>query len=133
MISPESREHHPGRACTEGAHLAPTVLEAAGLKVPREMQGRSLRELIHGKRPRNWRTEFFYEHHTLPEKIPMIEGVRGERWKYVRWLQTNPVFEELFDLKNDPGEKQNLAGQSQHARELRHWQRRWTALSESLR
>ena len=120
-------------AITLNIDLAPTVLEAAGLKIPSEMQGQSLHDLIHGKRSRNWRKEFFYEHHTLPEKIPMIEGVRSERWKYVRWLQTNPVFEELFDLRNDPGETQNLAGQPQHASELRRWQRRWTTLAESLR
>lgn len=34
----------------------------------------------------------------------MIEGVRTERWKYIRYTDVTPVVEELFDLKQDPHE-----------------------------
>jgi hypothetical protein len=44
----------------------------------------------------------------LPE-IPKHEGVRGERFKYARYFEQVPVYEELYDLLDDPMEASNLA------------------------
>ena len=37
------------------------------------------------------------------------EGVRTERWKYIRYLDMTPHVEELYDLQADPQELRNLA------------------------
>jgi hypothetical protein len=50
--------------------------------------------------------------------IPQRDGVRTTRWKYVRYISVEPVYEALFDLKNDPDEEQNLAGSPQYASRL---------------
>ena len=42
------------------------------------------------------------------------KGVRTERWKYVRYLDTDPNCEQLFDLGSDPDELSNLAGDPAH-------------------
>ncbi len=89
--------------------LAPTILELAGLSTPAEMQGVSLMPLIRGESV-DWRTEFFYEHHYMPTKIPASEAVRTERWKYIRYVDSDPLFEELYDLSDDPLESVNLIG-----------------------
>jgi arylsulfatase A-like enzyme len=100
--------------------VAPTLLDFAGIKAPPSMQGRSVR----GNPPP--RTEWFYEHaFTAASWIPQTQGVRTERWKYTRYLDTKPVFEELYDLKSDSAEKRNLASQAEHAQQLTAMRGRW--------
>lgn len=40
--------------------------------------------------------------------IPWSEGVVSLDYKYLRYIDSNPLFEELYDLKNDPYETKNL-------------------------
>ncbi|MEQ8836735.1 MAG: DUF4976 domain-containing protein, partial [Lacipirellulaceae bacterium] len=85
--------------------------------VPETMEGRSLLPLLHGKKP-EWRSHFYYEHTYTPEDkkrlpIPRTEGIRTERWKYVRYPEQSPVFEQLFDLDADPLEQHNLIASKQ--------------------
>jgi len=113
--------------------LAPTMLDMAGVRVPKPMQGRSLTPLMVGKTPRGWRSEFFYEHHTRADIIPQSEGVRTERWKYIRWVKAEPPLEELYDLDNDPGEERNLVSNPQHAKTLADLRARWKKLGRQLK
>ncbi|MBI1917784.1 MAG: sulfatase [Planctomycetes bacterium] len=111
--------------------LAPTLFDYGGVKVPKGMQGQSLRPLVRGQRPQ-WRTEWFYEHHTLPKIIPPSEAVRTERWKYIRWDGVDPAIEELYDLEKDPQEEHNLATQPGHAKTVRQLRERWSRLRKEL-
>lgn len=94
----------------------PTLLDLAGLPIPESVQGQSLKPLLDGKSP-EWRDEFLYEHlFKVPEQavpqtgyIPSSVGVRTTRWKYLRYMDYDPVYEELYDLQNDPHEVNNLA------------------------
>ena len=85
-----------------------TMLDLAGINAPPEMRGRSLLSLVRGEAV-DWRKDFFYEHLYERETIPKSEGVRTERYKYVRYFERNPVYEQLFDLDADPNETTNLA------------------------
>jgi arylsulfatase A-like enzyme len=87
--------------------IAPTILDLAGLSIPQEIQGRSLVPYIEGSMV-NLRREILTEHLWDHPEIPRTEAVRTERWKYIRYPQ-HPEFEELYDLKNDSLEKNNLA------------------------
>jgi arylsulfatase A-like enzyme len=112
--------------------VAPTIIDLAGQPVPSPMQGRSLRPLMQQK-PVKWRTEFFYEHlYRHGGKIPAIEGVRTDRWKYTRYIDTDPLYEELFDLANDPLEKRNLATEPAHRDTLEKLRARWKHWTEKL-
>jgi len=113
--------------------LAPTMLDLAGLPVPKAMQGRSLVPLLRGETPADWRVDFFYEHRSVPKIIPPCEGVRGERWKYIRWIGSEPLVEELYDLRTDPLEEHNLAGDAAFADQLAKLRSRWAELREELR
>jgi len=89
--------------------IAPTFLSMAGLAVPETMQGRDLAPLMKNEQP-EWRDEFFYEHLFDHKTIPKSEGVVTKRYKYMRYFEQAPVYEELYDLKTDPFEEKNLAG-----------------------
>lgn len=99
--------------------LAPTMLELAGLPVPAMMQGRSLLPLLCGE-PAAWRDDFFCEHlFTTPRVIiPRCEGVRSRDWKYIRYIDEQPVYEELYHLASDPGEVRNLYSDPTRSRDL---------------
>ena len=124
-------------ALTLNIDLAPTLLDFAGVAIPAAMQGSSLRPFLSGPAnsapPAGWRTDFFYEHHTFPQSLPPSEGVRGERWKYIRYVEPNPLVEELYDLAIDPDELKNLAGDPAHQGTLSGLRRRWHELREAAR
>ncbi|MCI0683969.1 MAG: DUF4976 domain-containing protein, partial [Gemmataceae bacterium] len=105
--------------------VAPTILDYAGVPVPKGMQGRSLRPLLEARRA-EWRHDWFYEHHTLPKIIPPSEGVRTTRWAYLRW--TEPVAEELYDLTVDPYQERNLVKDATQKLTLQRLRERWEEL-----
>jgi len=80
-----------------------------------------------------WRKEWFYEHLFDHAWIPKTEGVRTENWKYTRYLNTAPVFEELFDLERDPLEKHNLVREANDADRLAALKERHRLWRDALR
>lgn len=101
--------------------IAPTVLEAAGLAKPREMDGRSFLPLAQGK-PTAWRDYFLYVYYwekNYPQ-TPTMFALRGDRYKYVTYYGLWDS-DELYDLKADAGEIHNLIASPAHrgiAREM---------------
>jgi arylsulfatase A-like enzyme len=90
--------------------VAPTLLDLAGVPAPASMQGKSLLPLLANPRRRH-RDEFFYEHlYSHGGQIAASEGVRDRRFKYIRYINEDPAYEELYDLESDPDELDNLAG-----------------------
>lgn len=91
--------------------LAPTVLELAGVKTPGGMDGRSLVPLLKGKTPGDWRTSFLIEYYSdtvFPRIRDMgYKAIRTERYKYIHYVDLEGM-DELYDLKNDPYEMENL-------------------------
>lgn len=116
--------------------LAPTMLAIGGLDIPAEMQGQDIGPLLRNERVA-WRSEWFYEHtyNTRPPRRPIAksEGVRTERWKYIRYTDYDPPYEQLFDLQQDPGEHHNLAGKSEFADVLTDMRARRERLGEQAR
>jgi arylsulfatase A-like enzyme len=106
-IKPGSRSD----AIALNVDFAPTFLDAAGLPVPADMQGRSLLPVLRGKTPPDWRTSMYYRYYHDPgdHNTRTHYGVRTRThkliyfWKKEQW--------ELFDLVNDPFELHNLYGQ----------------------
>jgi len=85
--------------------IAPTILGYAGIEIPVEMQGVDLVKLV--KAEIEGRKEFFYEHtFDGSPKLPKVEGVVSPTLKYMYYPEHD--YEELFDLKIDPYEINNL-------------------------
>jgi len=101
----------PGSTITEmvsNVDFAPTVLSYAGLPMPEQMQGASMRPLFEGVAT-DWRKSVFYEYWTdLVHSIPTMKAVRGERFKLIQYPEIDDI-DELYDLENDPHEMTNLA------------------------
>jgi arylsulfatase A-like enzyme len=130
---PAARQGKKVDAMVLNVDFAPTMLAMAGIEPPAVMQGRSLVPLFTGETPADWRTEFFYEHHSVADRIPPSEGVRTTRWKYIRWINEQPLIEELYDLKNDPLEEHNLVADSKHAEILAELRDNWQRYGEELK
>lgn len=104
------------KAMALNVDFAPTFLEAAGLPVPADMQGRSLLPLLRGDLPSGWRTSMYYRYYHDPghHNTAAHYGVRTETHKLIHYWRQDEW--EMFDLVNDPAELRNLAGDPAHAR-----------------
>ena len=111
--------------------VAPTLLDLAGLPVPNQMQGRSMLPLLQAEPPADWRTDFFVEHLMDHKQIVKHEGVRDQRFKYARYFEIEPVYEELYDLENDPLETKNLVSDPAYAEELNRLRARCDQLRDA--
>ena len=85
---------------------APTFLDMAGVKVPAEMQGRSLVPLLKGEKVA-WRDAIYYHYYEEPSEhgVPVHEGVRTKRYKLINFYNLGEW--EFYDLEKDPHEMQN--------------------------
>jgi arylsulfatase A-like enzyme len=99
--------------------LPPTLLEAAGIPIPEDMQGRSIAALAHGRRE-GWRNEVFIQ----MREVQLGRALRTERWKYCIWDPGNRTISDahsqrytehhFYDLRSDPAELVNLIGRSDY-------------------
>jgi arylsulfatase A-like enzyme len=110
--------------------IAPTILEIAGVKLPEQIQGRSLVPLLKGKKPK-WRSEFFYEHPFEHKTIAKTMGLRTPDFMYARYTDYN--YEELYDLKLDPDETINLAKDNKYKKALESLRKRCDELAQEAK
>ena len=95
--------------------LAPTILELAAIPVPGSMQGQSWLSVLKG---RPGRKSFLYEYFQETDrrfKRPTVIAVRTTQWKYVTYPLDNSLTCELYDLRTDPEELDNLVGNPEYA------------------
>jgi arylsulfatase A-like enzyme len=114
--------------------FAPTILDFCGIEVPEVMQGRSLRPLMEGKSPEDWRESIYYSYYEnswelvergeeamaepfkyfTPHRVGPHRGVRTDRYKLIEYYSEGDYW-ELFDLQEDPNELKNVYGDSGYA------------------
>ena len=133
VFDPRAEKTNRGKVVEKMAlnvDVSPTLLELAGVAVPKAVQGRSLLPLLKGDPPANWRTDFFYEHLFERANIPKSEGVRTERFAYVRWFEQEPIVEELYDHIADFDEVKNLIADPKSAEVRDQLRKRTTELRD---
>lgn len=97
--------------------VAPTLLEAAGVPVPAEVQGRSFGPILKGKVPADWRKSFYYHYYEYPgpHSVRRHYGVVTERYKLIHFYGPDIDEWELFDLQKDPKELTSVYGKPEYA------------------
>ena len=96
--------------------LAPTLLEAAGVPIPAEIQGLSMLPLLDGDPVEGWRDAIYYHYYEYPvaHSVAPHRGIRTESHKLIQFY---PFEEwEMYDLQADPGEMSNIFGEPSHAK-----------------
>jgi arylsulfatase A-like enzyme len=97
--------------------FAQTLLEAAGIEAPAEMQGRSLVPILKGSTPSDWRKSFYYHYYEYPgpHDVRKHYAVVTDRYKLVRFYEPDVDAWELFDREKDPKELLNVHGKPEYA------------------
>jgi len=100
-----------------------TILDYAGISQPSVMQGRSMRPIIEGNPPDDWRNVFLHDHPaTITYSSLKNEGVRTESFSYTRYpndgYPNNPEAQQLYDVTVDPYQRTNLAKDPRYATKL---------------
>ncbi len=105
------------KALVSNLDYGETFLEAAGVTVPAEMQGRSLVPLLRGNTPADWRRSFYYQYYEYPgaHSVRKHYGVVTDRYKLVHFYEPDVDYWELFDLKADPKEMRSVFGQADYS------------------
>ena len=104
---PGVRTNARTEALTADVDLPATILDLTGARPPRPLDGRSLRPLLERRHPRWPRRDVLLETGANQVGAPVYAGLRSQRWKYIAYDDGE---RELYDLRHDPEELQNLAG-----------------------
>jgi len=90
---------------------APTLLDFAGVPVPPDMQGLSLKGLLTGEAESLHRDNLYYHYYEGIEKTHNVAkqyGVRTRTHKLIRFKDVGMDHWEMYDLGNDPSEMRNI-------------------------
>ena len=112
--------------------MAPTLLDFAGLSIPSDMQGFSLKPILEG-RVNKVRDASYYHFYTHGKRLPEMIGVRTERYKLIFYPGHEGVHRwELFDLERDPDEMKNLYTNPEQSELRNKMKRRLSALIKEV-
>ena len=108
----------PGRVSNElvsNLDFAQTFLDIAGVSQPSDMQGVSLKPLMKGQMPKNWRQSLYYHYYAFPDwhSVRRHEGVATKRYKLIHFYDLDEW--EFYDLEIDPLEMQNKYDNPEYA------------------
>lgn len=96
---------HRSELLVSNYDFLPSILDYLGIPAEQVSNpvspGRSYRAALQGESP-EWENSVFYEYET-------VRAIRTDDWKYIERFEGGP--NELFDLRKDPGERNNLIDQ----------------------
>ena len=115
--------------------FAETFLDAAGIAIPADMQGRSLKPVLAGDTPADWRKSFYYHYYEypVPHRVRPHYGVVTDRFKLVRFYGPDTDYWELFDRQSDPHELTSVYGQPDYAATQAELEKELARLREELK
>ena len=112
----------PGSECglmVSNLDFAETFLDAAGVAVPADMQGKSLKPILMGQTPDDWRESFYYHYYEFPgpHSVQRHYGVVTDRYKLVHFYTLNEW--EMYDREKDPQEMRSVYNDPAYAETMR--------------
>jgi len=115
----EIRERTQTEHLVQNLDIAPTILDVAGITIPGDMQGESLRAIWQKDDP-EWREAIYYHYYEKGFGATPHYGVRTDRFKLIHFYDVVDSW-EFYDLETDPEEMNNLykdPGYGQQIKEL---------------
>ena len=116
-------------ALVNNTDFAPMLLDYAGVMTPESMQGHSFRSIMEtGQEPADWRQASYYRYwmHMKHHYNPAHFGIRTKEWKLIffygvdeklgKGAAPTPPAWELYNIKSDPLEMNNLYGDPQYTK-----------------
>jgi len=134
------------RQLMSNVDFLPTLLDLLGIDIPANLQGCSFKEVLEGTTTRSPRREVFAQRTSHALRDNTSRAIRTERYKLIRYFEPGRVIEfptdavpqrvaghterpkrksgqrpvvQLFDLKDDPHERKDLAGLPEYAEMVR--------------
>lgn len=133
IYSPFMKDKDRGKFHQElvvGQDIPATILDMCGVAIPDTYQGESMLPILEGRKT-PWREYVFLENLFTDQGYPREEAVRSDKFKYTRFFSKDndrlkylplasvngeqPIYEELYDIVNDPKETTNLAQDPRYA------------------
>lgn len=124
--------------------FASTLCDFAGVKSPEGTQGRSFKDVLAGKTPKDWRKSIYYRYWTQHDIRPGHIGVRNERYKLMFLYgdrlnmtgssdyKSTPSW-EFYDLQKDPKENHNAYGEKEYESVIREMKKEMMRLREEVK
>jgi arylsulfatase A-like enzyme len=114
MIKPGSANED----LVQNLDFAPTFLDIAGVKVPPDMQGRSIKPLMTGGFLIGWRKSLYYNYYEFPgpHSVRRHEGVTTRRYKLIYFYDLDEW--EFYDLESDPAEMKSEYDNPEYAEKI---------------
>lgn len=102
------------RDLVQNLDFAETFLDVAGVSIPGDMQGESLKPILQGETPDDWRDAIYYHYHEFPaeHQVQRHYGIRTQRYKLIHYYLIDEW--ELFDLEKDPREMKSVYGKKDY-------------------
>ncbi len=140
-------------AIVNNVDYAQTIIDMAGGRSPKYMQGDSFKKILYtGKEPKGWKQATYYRYwmHMIHHYNPAHFGIRTKDYKliffygqdyversdisiyYTSSAVKTPVAWELYDLRKDPMEMNNVYGQPEYAKVTEQLKEQLKELREEL-
>jgi arylsulfatase A-like enzyme len=123
VFDPRLKEQKDSDVLALNIDVPSTILDLAGIRPPQGWQGKSLMPIIRKPTSNFDRDTVLIEHIWEFKNIPPSEGVRTKDWKYFRYVN-DKSFEELYNLKDDPKEINNLAKDLKYVEKLKSFRKK---------
>lgn len=98
--------------------FAPTFLDFAGVEIPSDIQGESLKRVLEngGKTPEDWRKAVYYHYYEYPAEhsVKRHYGIRTNDFKLIHFYNDIDQW-EMYDVKKDPKEMKNIYDSEEYA------------------
>jgi arylsulfatase A-like enzyme len=131
VFDPRNSVHRKVEEMALNIDIPTTLFDFAGIPTPAVSQGRSLVPFTGGENLLEDRSEFIIEHLWEVDIIAASEGLRTTRWKYFRY-RNDLEHEELYDLKNDPQEINNLVANKIYRKKLIEMRTKFDLMAKDL-
>lgn len=144
IVDPEIGKKIVVNSPTEFVDVYPTLCDLAGIKVPGDLAGVSLKPLINASKTKI--NEYAYSEMTRGNPAGEIIGysLRNERYRYTVWVKNSPLLakqldknnmigEELYDYITDPLETKSFINNKSHKKVLTKMQKDFVYYFDHIR